>query len=293
MSNLSNKLPDYFLGKYQLVATVTFTALFALVFMLLTSPISSDFWFELGATRAFEYTVLFCLLALGIIIASKVLMYKNRNAFTMTYFLYITWCVGELVLISTLYTVMSIEGDRYGIISIDGQTFPNLFFMTFALSLVAVGIPYVISGMYFAIVDKNNTIRLMNYGTVVTDETYTPQTENKINLFDNNGLMKLSVRASNLVYIESDDNYIKVWYLDSAGVLKQYMLRCRLKTVEESFEDSDLVRCHRKYIVNMMHVKMLSKQKDGYVLSLDLDGIDAIPVTKTYEQKVLARFNSR
>ena len=34
--------------------------------------------------------------------------------------------------------------------------------------LIALGIPYIIAGMYFAIIDKNKTIRLMNYENVVT-----------------------------------------------------------------------------------------------------------------------------
>ena len=76
-------------------------------------------------------------------------------------------------------------------------------------------------------------------------------------------------------------------------MLKQYMLRCRLKTVEESFLDSELVRCHRKYIVNLMHVRVLTRQKDGYTIELDLEDSDPIPVTKTYEENVLRRFNSR
>ena len=106
-------------------------------------------------------------------------------------------------------------------------------------------------------------------------------------------MMKLSVSAANLYYIESDDNYIKVWYTDSKDILKQYMLRCRLKTIEESFRESELIRCHRKYIVNMSKVRVLSKEKGGYYLDLDSDLIDPIPISKTYEETVLARFNAR
>lgn len=71
------------------------------------------------------------------------------------------------------------------------------------------------------------------------------------------------------------------------------MLRCPLKTVEDSFADSDLVRCHRKYIVNITKVKILKAEKEGYKISLGIDGADTIPISKTYEQNVLARFNSR
>lgn len=72
-----------------------------------------------------------------------------------------------------------------------------------------------------------------------------------------------------------------------------YMLRCRLKTVEESFAGSDLVRCHRKYMVNMSKVQLLTSEKDGYYIDLDIDSVDRIPVSKTYEEKILSIFNSR
>lgn len=75
--------------------------------------------------------------------------------------------------------------------------------------------------------------------------------------------------------------------------MKQYMLRCRLKTIEDSFADSGLVRCHRKYVVNMQKVSLLTSEKDGYYIDLGIEGVNPIPITKTYESAVLARFNSR
>ena len=137
------------------------------------------------------------------------------------------------------------------------------------------------------------TVRLMNMGGVVSDTAVSSPDEKVITLTDNEGGMKLSVRLKNIYYIESDDNYIKVWYQDYTGSIKQYMLRCRLKTVEESFEGSDLVRCHRKYIINMAKVQVLHKEKDGYYVDLGVDSIGDVPVSKTYEALVLGRFNER
>lgn len=137
------------------------------------------------------------------------------------------------------------------------------------------------------------TVRLMNMGGVVSDTEVSSPDEKVITLTDNEGGMKLSVRLKNIYYIESDDNYIKVWYQDYTGSIKQYMLRCRLKTVEESFEGSDLVRCHRKYIINMAKVQVLHKEKDGYYVDLGIDSIGDVPVSKTYEGIVLGSFNSR
>ena len=69
------------------------------------------------------------------------------------------------------------------------------------------------------------------------------------------------------------------------------MLRCRLKTVEESFKGTSLIRCHRKYIVNADKVKVLRKESEGYFLDLDNDEIPPIMVTKTYAGNVLERFS--
>ena len=134
----------------------------------------------------------------------------------------------------------------------------------------------------------------MSYDNVVTDEVQEQEaTVQKITLFDNSGSLKLSVSINNLYYVESDDNYIKVWYTDSKGELKQYMLRCRLKTVEESFKGSSLVRCNRRYIVNIDKVKVLRKESDAYVLDLDNEAIPSLPVTKTYTDIVLAHFTEQ
>ena len=278
------KVPDYLLGKYQLIGTVTFSVLFALVFLNIYIPFSDTAWFGLGNSVMFLMTVAFSVAAIMILIASRMLMYRTRNLFQMTYAAYIFWCMMELVVISAIYTKVTM--DVMGEIS---ESPWAVFGRTMLYAFIALGVPYLIAGMYFAIIDKNKTIRLMNYDNVVTDEPIKPETQ-KITLFDNSGSLKLSLSPENLYYIESDDNYIKVWYTDNKGELKQYMLRCRLKSVEESFKDTGLVRCHRKYIVNIKKVKVLRKESEGYVLDLDNEDIHPLTVTKTYTDSVLSHF---
>lgn len=286
------KVPDYLRAKYQLEVTVIFTALFSLVFLLISIPFSHNAWFDLGASEAFLFTAAFFLISLLVIIVSKWVMYKTRNQFEMTYLQYVLWNLGEVLVICLLYTLFSLQGHKMGIIMLDNTSFFRIFLNALVYCFVSLVIPYVIAGMFFAIVDKNRTIRLMNYETVVSDENLPVSKLENVTLFDNNGVLKLSVSSSSLYYVESDDNYIIVWYTDSKGDLKRYMLRCRLKTVEESFKGSSLVRCHRKYIVNMDKVKVLRKERDGYELDLDNDAIPPIPITKTYADNVLDRFNT-
>ena len=279
-----HKVPDYLIGKYQLIGTVTFSVLFSLVFLNIYIPFSDTAWLGLGNSITFLITIAFAFLSILFLIISRILMYRSKHFFEMTYLSYIIWCVAEIVLVSMLYARLAVEK-----VSLSYGSFWDIFRLSLPYAFIALGVPYIISGMYFAIIDKNKTIRLLNYDNVVTDEPVQPETR-KITLYDNSGALKLSLSTDNLYYIESDDNYIKVWYTDSKGELKQYMLRCRLKTVEESFKDSGLVRCHRKYIVNIKKVKVLRKETDGYVLDLDNEDIPPLSVTKTYTDLVLSYF---
>ena len=293
MRRLLKKIPQYLREEYQLTATVVFTAFFSLVLILVSIPFSHNAWFELGTGAAFGYTASFFVIGLLVIVFSKRMMYITRNKISMNYLQYVLWNLAEVVVICLLYTMFSIRGDAAGVIRIQDPSFTNIFFNALLYCFTSLVIPYVIAGMYFAIIDKNNTIRLMNYSDTVSDEPPKTRNEKKITIFDNRGTMSLSVSLTNLYFIESDDNYIRVWYSDSSGQMKQYMLRCRLKTVEDSFSDSDLVRCHRKYIVNIAKVRILKAEKEGYKISFGIDGVGAIPISRTYEKNVLARFNSK
>ena len=274
------------LGKYQLIGTVTFSVLFAVVFLNIYIPFSDTAWFGLGDSVMFLLTIVFTGIAILTLIMSRLLMYRSKRLFEMTYAGYTLWCILEIVFICGFYTWLTVD-----ITAPVDESVWKIFGRSLLYGTIALGVPYLISGMYFAIIDKNNTIRLMNYENVVTDEPVRPDTQmQKITLFDNSGALKLSLSPENLYYIESDDNYIKVWYTDSKGELKQYMLRCRLKTVEESFKGSGLVRCNRKYIVNIHKVNTLRKESEGYFLDLANESIPPLPVTKTYTDTVLSYF---
>lgn len=280
---MNKKLPSYLLEKFQLIGTLTFSVLFAVVFLNIYIPFSDTAWFRLGNSVFFLFTAGFAAVSILFLIFSRVLMYHLKKYVVFTYLGYVLWCIAEVVIICLLYTGVTVE-------ITDRPRLPALQIFAKALlyGSISLIIPYIISGMFFTIVEKNRTIRLMRCNNVISDEER--RRDSKITLFDNSGALKLSVSTSNLYYIESDDNYIKVWYSDNRGELKTYMLRCRLKTVEETFRNSPLVRCHRKYIVNLEKVKVLRKEADGYYLDIDNEKIPSISVTKTYIGNVLEKF---
>ena len=176
---MDKTLPKYLLGKYQLIGTVTFSVLFALVYLNIAIPFSETAWFGLGDSVMFLFTLVFVGIAILTLIVSRMLMYQaNKKHLEFTFLIYAVWCIIEILFISGLYTWITIN-----VVSAERTIWETLR-TSLINGFTALGIPYVLSGMYFAIIDKNNTIKLMNYENVVTDEAPKPETSfKKITLF--------------------------------------------------------------------------------------------------------------
>ena len=80
-----DKIPGYLLGKYQLIGTVTFSVLFAVVFLNIYIPFSDTAWFGLGDSVMFLLTLVFTGTAILTLIMSRLLMYRSKRLFEMTY----------------------------------------------------------------------------------------------------------------------------------------------------------------------------------------------------------------
>ncbi len=283
---MNKKLPDCFLGKFQLVGTVAFSVIFAILFLMLFVPFSNTAWTDLGDSGLFLFTVIFFLIAILFLSLSRVLMYYSRNWFKMSYLIYALWCLFEIVLVCVFYTVVTMF-----VLGPENVRPSRALKDSFTYGMTALAIPYVIAGMYLVIMDDAATIRRLAARSTARARAAMEKDGGRVSFFDSGGNLKLAVSSSNLYYVESDDNYIKVWYADNKNVLCSRMIRCRLKTVEENFAGTSLVRCNRRYIVNTDKVKVLTREGNGYFLDMGLEEIQPIDVTKTYQADVLSRFS--
>lgn len=224
---------------------------------------------------------------------SRRLMYSLRSDLSFKMAHYFLWCAGEILVTDLVLTALAFALPFMSSVLPEDETCAGFALRLLPYALFCMGIPDLLYVLVLSMDLNYNTLRLTDYSGVVSDVNVPPHEEQRITLYDNNGNLKLSVNSDNLYFFESDDNYIKVWYTGNGEDVRQYMLRCRLKTIEESFSDTSLVRCHRKYIVNINKVSVVESGKDGYLLDLGLSGVSPIPVSRTYEKSVLARFNSR
>ena len=296
---MNRKLPGTLFEKYRMIGTVIFMALFSVIYLNLSMPFSPTTWFKLDMSANFVLTIVFFLGSLFIIMASRLVMYFFKYRKPITYLIYTIWCLVEIILISLIYSCITLDifpllDSSKVTISVMPATesFGIVFGRAFINALVSLAIPNVITQMYYSIADKNRTLSIVAQHNVITDNTMEHDNETIYTMFDCKGQLKLSVRSSNLYFIESDDNYIKVWYTDANNELTAYLIRCRLKTIEENFKGSSLQRCHRQYIVNKEKVKVFRKEPEGWFLYLDNESINPIPVTKTYLKELKATFSS-
>ena len=106
-----------------------------------------------------------------------------------------------------------------------------------------------------------------------------------IQILDEKGEMRLSIRRENLVMIESADNYVCVHYLSDQKV-KKTMVRNTLNRIAEHLQGSRIVRCHRSYMINLDHAQVLHRDKEGVFIEVGIDGIPDIPISRTYAENV-------
>lgn len=276
---MTKLISPYLTEKGQIVGTVTFTVMFAVIYLNIYSPISTTTWFELNRSIYFFFTIGFITVSAGILVMSRVVMYKVRHIWKLTIPKYILWLVVDVFLITFFYTYVT-----FFLIDSEHLNFFEIFKKAIIVVSTIIFVPHTIAWVYGFLNDKNKILRLVNYKDIVSDEDV-PKDMELIHLTDNNGNVKLSVKLDNLYYIESQDNYIKVFYI-SNNELKSYMLRSKLKTVEDSFAGSALIRCHRSYIINSKKISVIRKEKDGIFIDMDYEGIATIPVSKGYSEQI-------
>lgn len=110
----------------------------------------------------------------------------------------------------------------------------------------------------------------------------------RLKFYDSRHLLKFITYASSVLFIEANENYINIHYLD-AGVEKKYQLRNTMKSVETLSEKAGFVRVHRGYIVNPNHVKSVRKDEGGlYFADLGANISMEVPVSKRYYNNITA-----
>jgi len=96
----------------------------------------------------------------------------------------------------------------------------------------------------------------------------------------------LHLKETELVYIESANNYVKVYYL-LAGELKSELFRNKISVLQKEFPF--LLKTHRSFLINPIHFLEWKRESSQTILILKPQTTE-IPVSKTYKKTLVEKF---
>jgi DNA-binding LytR/AlgR family response regulator len=279
MVDFQKPIPSYLNEKQNIVRLILFTSLFALVFINIYSPFGADRWFNLTKLEFLTYSSLTILTGVLVVVISRIIMYNVCKRHIINIWQYLLWIFTEIFFMALFYALF----EKF--ILKDIRIFPDLVKISARSTTLVLLFPYSVLWLYFSWQDKKEQISRM-----AEIQSFSWNARNMIPFYDDKAILRFSVKKENLLFLEAAENYVNICYFDK-GKVSKYLLRDTLKNMEEIFSGSEIVRCHRSYMVNFDKVKVIRKDRDGLKLELDIPSAIDIPVTKTYVDQVMKTFS--
>jgi hypothetical protein len=279
MIDFQKPIPPYLNEKQNIIRLILFTSLFALVFINAYSPFGADMWYNLTKLEFFTYSSLTILIGVLVVVISRILMYHISKRYTINIWQYLIWIFAEIFSMALAYALFE------KLFLKDARMFTDLVKNSSRNTALVLLLPYSILWLYFSWRDKKEQIERLADLPAHPDNA-----RDMIPFYDDKGILKFSIKKESLLYLESAENYVNICYLNK-GKVSKYLLRDTLKKIEENFSGTEIVRCHRSYIVNFEKVIVIRKDKDGLKLEFDNPAVTDIPVSKTYVNTVMQTFS--
>lgn len=279
-------IPSFIYKKKNQIAMVLFVPLFALLFILIYKPLDFDTldekllpWLNIAYDLKITLlSIVIVLIGMAVAAVSRLIMTSYAKRHPLSYFKYIAWVALEIVIMVMIYTAAT-----YFLIDLSGgTTISSIFRNTLFKAILILLIPYMISYIYFIWQERVGELKAIRKRL---EEDENALQKAYIQICDEKGKMQLSVRREKLIVIESADNYVCVWYLNGDQP-KRVMVRTTLKQIASQLADTHVLRCHRSYMVNLDHIKVLRREKEGIFVEFGIEGIPDIPISKTYAESI-------
>jgi DNA-binding LytR/AlgR family response regulator len=205
-------------------------------------------------------------------------VYTSRRP--ISYVHYIMWVASEIIVMSVIFTIAALFTDT-------AKDVVTLFRNTLVKTILILLIPYVMCYIYFIWQERVAQLRIIKE-RLAEDETALQAAY--LQIFDEKGEMRLSVRREHLLMIESADNYVCVWYIYN-NAPKKVLVRNTLKHVADHLSSTHVQRCHRSYMVNVMKINHITKGGKARYIVLSNNDIKPIPVSKSYFKNLVEKID--
>lgn len=288
--DLSKNIPKYLVEKGNLISQVVFTALFTLFFINLFQPYGSRDWLKGGISegRYFLLSSLLVIIGMMVVSISRILLYHRcvmlRRPIQL--WAYLLWIAVEIVCISASFTILEV------LMFHDQRPLTLLLKISFANTACILLLPYAATWLYFSWKDKDRRLRAISEYRAGHQPAGNFAEQPMVNFYGQKGEITLVVAVKDLLFIKGADNYLSIHYIDG-NKIGSSLIRGTFKSIEDDMRQRGIVRCHKSYMVNRLHVRVFEKAKDGFVVRLDTSEPIEIPVSKNYAHDVFELFGGK
>ena len=283
----NKELPSYLLEKNNVVRMILFTTVYSLVFINIFRPFNSETWIpNNNSTNYFMYSSLMVLIGMVVVSLSRVIMGLVVRKVQFTYPDYVIWLVSDAVILSIFYVFVAYKVGFVDNFLNDNpemtlwEAIFSIFRKSTANTVWMLLIPYTISLLFLDNQYLKN--RIKEIGTRGSDN-------NIVHLKDEKGEIRLSINIENVLYAESADNYVIIKYINNDKIV-DFLLRTNLKKLSDDLRDTPIQRCHRSFMINLLHVTSLKKDLTEFIIQFDTTSIKDITVSKTYQEAIMEAF---
>lgn len=119
-------------------------------------------------------------------------------------------------------------------------------------------------------------------------EIRVPDASPKLILAAENKKVALQIAPTDLYFVKSEGNYVEVFYRQNQKIHKE-LIRNSLKAIEDQLPSSQFFRCHKRFLINLIH--LIKVEGNARNLELNLENIEQkIPVSRTKSEALLKHF---
>lgn len=275
----------FLLQKESIFLLLVLTFVFTVLLVVFGQPTSLTEFTEQNTTlsRLGQISITF-VSGYVLVLASRIVMHLVGRRRDIQPLALLVWIVSELILCVSVMALV--------LWALSGGGAVHLPAMVGTLVLGFIGIllmPTVVSFLVFRLhEDRYEIIRLRQ---IVDSKSDTPSLlpqEGVANFYARGGRLAFSTKLTNLIFLEGADNYVNIHFLNG-GKEETFILYNTLKNIEKTTTNTCLIRCHRRYMVNVDNVRLMRKDLTGLMLEMN-HSPKVIPVSKSFAESITNYF---
>jgi ABC-type multidrug transport system fused ATPase/permease subunit len=105
-----------------------------------------------------------------------------------------------------------------------------------------------------------------------------------------NGQLVLQLKTNEILWAQSDGNYLELFYLNEAREIKKELIRNRLKNLAELLPNDTFFHCHKSFLINLHQVQKVQGNARNFEVILRYSN-SPIPVARSKSSELKEKIN--